>query len=439
MEVSSSPKRRIYLGVMAAGLCALTAFLAFNSSVEADPPTANTNVILISGDGMGIQQRTAIQYALYGLEETQPMDDMPYAGFLETTSASKVAVSDSAAGASAWSIGVKTKNGNTGLGPNLERVPTLLEIADDEGKSTGLVNDHDITNATLASFGAPIRNRDWKVVIAERMLRGIGPDVMMGGGEGYWYPKGNEGMIPDEVPDEDRSIGRDNLVEEAQDKGYDYAYDKETVADLDGPRALALVQDSGIQRWKELKGYRTKNDPYYVPEWVLMEKALELLSQNPNGFFLVAESDDLDSAAHEHDGVNVIRAGETINKMVEVIQEFRQTHPDTLVIVTADHETGGMTIENLSETNTNSNGDDPVPYYGDGSLNNAGPHGETPKRSGPFRIKGTNKRFQTDWTTPEHTGGMVPVTADGPYAEMLTGVHPNTHVYEVIKQVLETN
>ena len=123
------------------------------------------------------------------------------------------------------------------------------------------MNDHDITNATLAAFAAPIVNRDWKVTIAQRTLRRISPDVMMGGGEGYWYPRGDEGMIPNEVPDEDRSLGEDNLVEEAIGLGYEYAYDRETVDDLTGPKALALVQDSGLQRYKELKGYKPRTTP----------------------------------------------------------------------------------------------------------------------------------------------------------------------------------
>jgi len=437
MEVTQTWKRRIFVGVTAAGLAALCAMFALNSPSKADPPTSATSVVLISGDGMGVQQRTAIQYALYGVNERQPMDALPVAGLLDTVPATK-AVSDSAAGATAWSIGMKTRNGMTGLGPDEERVPTLLEIAEDEGKATGIVNDHDITNATLASFAAPINNRDKKVSIAQKTLRDISPDVMMGGGEGYWYPRGEEGMIPDEVPDEDKSVGRDNLVEEAQADGYEYAYDRETVDDLTGPKALALVQDSGLQRWKELPGYKPQDDPYYVPEADLLAKALDILEEDPDGFMLVAESDDMDSAAHEHDGVNVIKTGKTINAMVEVVQEFRQTHPDVLLIVTADHETGGMTIEDPIETNTNSDGDDPVPYYGDGHLNNAGPNGQVPKRSGPFKIKGTHREFKVDWTTPEHTGGYVPVTADGPLSELLTGVHHNTHVFDVAQQALTT-
>jgi alkaline phosphatase len=364
------------------------------------------------------------------------MDALPYAGFLDTIQDGKTAVTDSAAGATAWSIGVKTKNGLVGLGRDKVRVPTLMEIAEEQGKATGIVNDHDITNATLASFAAPIVNRDWKVTIAQRTLRHISPDVMMGGGEGYWYPRGDKGMIPNVVADEDKSLGEDNLVEEAIGMGYQYAYDRETVDDLTGPKALALVQDSGLQRYKEIKGYKPNQDPYYVKEPVLFQKALDILSQDPDGFFLVTESDDLDSAAHEHDGQNVIKTGMNINKMVEIVEEFRLTHPDVLLVVTADHETGGMTIENTSEANTNSNGDDPVPYYGDGSKNFAGPNGEVPPKSGPFKIKGTDRQFKVDWTTPEHTGGYVPVTASGPLAEEFTGVHHNTHVYDVLFQAL---
>jgi len=435
MELTSVAKRRIFTGVMAAGLAAFAALTFFNTQSEAEPPGPKS-VVIISGDGMGIQQRTAIQYATYGLDERQPMDALPYTGFLDTIPAGRPAVSDSAAGATAWSIGMKTRNGFTGLGPNKERVPTLLEIAKSEGKSTGLVNDHDVTNATLAAFGGPVVNRDWKHVIAKRMLRQTEVDVMMGGGEGYWYPRGHPGKIPNEVPDEDRSVGKANLVKAAIDRGYQYAWDAETVDDLTGPKALALVQDSGLQRWKELKGYKFKNDPYYVPEAKLLAKSLEILSQNPNGFFLAAESDDMDSAGHEHDGRNVIRTGRTVNAMVEVVQEFQETHPEVLLIVTADHETGGMTIETHWETNTNSDGDDPVPYYGNGSRNNAGPNGEVPPRSGPFKIKGTDRLFKVDWTTPEHTGGMVPVTAAGPYADLLVGVHHNTHVFDVAEQAL---
>jgi alkaline phosphatase len=426
--------------VAAAGLTlilALVALIAKDDPSKAEDPTPATSVIILSGDGMGIQQRTAIQYALYGLDKRQPMDALPYTGFLDTISLGPGAVTDSAAGATAWAIGKKTINGYTGLGKDKKRVPTLLDIAKAQGKTTALINDHDVTNATLAAFGGPVVNRDWKSVIADKEIHNGKVDILMGGNEAHWYPPGNEGMIPNTNKDgEDDSEGtKGNLVKKAIDQGYQYAYDKKTVSELTGPKVLALVQDSAKRRWIETKGYKLKKDPHYVPVKDMVRKALEIAGQNPNGFFMAMESDDLDSAGHEHDVRNVIESGRTVNQVVSAIQEYRETNPNVLLIVTADHETGGMTIEPMGETNTNSDGDDPIPYWGK-PLNNAGPKGQVPIRSGPVKIKGTKRKFKVDWTTPEHTGGMVPVTAVGPNADEMVGVWPNTHVFDVAKKTL---
>ena len=220
----------------------------------------NPSVIILSGDGMGSQQRTAIQYYLYGLDERQPMDALPYAGLLDTIPGDpEYAVTDSAAGATAWSIGKKVPNGTTGLGPD---VKTLLDIAKERGMSTGLVDDHDVTNATLAAFGSPVPDRDLKVDIAEGYLdRGI--DVLFGGGEKYWYPEGDAGKIPDKGED-DASEGESNLVQRAEELDYRYAYDQPTFDSLTGPKALALVQDSAKRRSTEIEGYVYKTDPNYV-------------------------------------------------------------------------------------------------------------------------------------------------------------------------------
>ena len=108
MELTSSlAKRRIFSGAAAAGLATSVAVFGFGPQVKAEPPTQTTSVILISGDGLGVQQRTAIQYANYGIvDERQPMDSLPYAGFLDTIQDGKTAVTDSAAGATAWSTRV---------------------------------------------------------------------------------------------------------------------------------------------------------------------------------------------------------------------------------------------------------------------------------------------------------------------------------------------
>lgn len=424
------------VALLAAG--SLTAAGCSDSTSEGALPEF-PSVIILSGDGMGPQQRTAIQYYLYGLDERQPMDALPYAGFLDTIPGDpEAAVTDSAAGATAWAIGQKVPNGTTGLGPDGEEVPTLMSIAKERGMSTGLVNDHDVTNATLASFGSPVEDRDLKVKIAEGYLDN-GVDVMFGGGEKYWYPEGEPGKIPDEGED-DPSEGESNLVERAQSDGYQYAWDQTTFDELSGPKALALVQDSAKRRSTEIEGYDYTTDPHYVAPEKLVSKALDILGQNDKGFFLVIESDDLDSDAHEHDAQNMMLAGESVNEMVKVITEYQKEHPDVLLIVTADHETGGMTIENVlddgePEPNSDQIADDPVPYWAEVPENMPLPNGGVPKRSGPFTIKGTDRKFKVDWTTPEHTGTMVPVTAAGPLAERFTGVHPNTYVFDVVNEL----
>ncbi|MFC7673301.1 alkaline phosphatase [Mycolicibacterium sp. GCM10028919] len=423
------------LALLTAGATTLSAC----SDTTSDDAQENPSVIILSGDGMGPQQRTAIQYYLYGLDERQPMDALPYSGFLDTIPGDpEYAVTDSAAGATAWATGKKVPNGTTGLGPDGEEVPTLMSIAKERGMSTGLVNDHDVTNATLASFGSPVEDRDLKVKIAEGYLDN-GVDVMFGGGEKYWYPEGNPGKIPDEGED-DASEGESNLVERAQGLDYQYAYDRQTFDALSGPKALALVQDSAKRRSTEIEGYEYESDQNYVAPEKLVGKALDILGSNDKGFFLVIESDDLDSDGHEHDAQNMMLAGESVNEMVKVITEYQKDHPNVLLIVTADHETGGMTIENLSddgepEPNSDQVADDPVPYWAETPENMPLPNGGVPKRSGPFTIKGTDRQFKVDWTTAEHTGTMVPVTAAGPSAERFSGVHPNTYVFDVVNEL----
>lgn len=427
----------------AAAVAGSALVLAGCSAADDSDVPKHPSVIILSGDGMGPQQRTAIQYYLYGLDERQPMDALPYSGYLDTIPGDpEYAVTDSAAGATAWAIGQKVPNGTTGLGPDGESVPTLLDIARGRGMTTGLVNDHDVTNATLAAFGSPVPDRDLKVDIAEGYLdRGV--DVLFGGGEKYWYPEGNPGKIPD-VGEDDASEGDADLVARAESDGYQYAYDQSTFDALTGPKALALVQDSAKRRSTEIEGYDYGTDPNYVAPEKLVAKALDILGANENGFFLVIESDDLDSDGHEHDAQNMMLAGESINEMVKVITEYQKDHPEVLLIVTADHETGGMTIENVlddgePEPNSDQVADDPVPYWSDTPENMPLPGGGVPQRSGPFTIKGTDRRFKVDWTTPEHTGTMVPVTAAGPMAERFTGVHPNTYVYDVVTELWGAN
>ena len=417
------------LGSLAAGIIA-----AERPDGASAAPSTGYSVVVISGDGMGPAQRTATQLAKYGYK-TQPMDALPEGGLLKTNSV--LPVTDSAAGATAMGTGHKVKNNQAGLAPNGKKLYNLVEEANDLGKSTGLVEDHDVTNATMMGFAAHVKNRDNKAQAARQYLNETHPDVIFGGGEEVWYPEGHPGKIPNVISD-DKSTGRENLIKKAKQKGYQYAWNRKTLDAMTGPQALALVQDDAYIRGHEIKGYKKDEDPNFVPEPKLLEKALEILGQNPEGFFVAVDVDELDDAGHEHDGKSIIQSGQIVNKLVQVVEAYRESNPNVLLVVTADHETGGMTIETPAMKSTNSGPDGNVPDYGT-PQNLPLPGGKTPKRSGPFKVHGKDAMFKVDWTTPGHTGLMVPVTAVGPGAERFSGVHPNTFVHTVASDVLNGN
>ena len=430
---SRKAKLAILFGVLAAVVAVLLVSKSPNGATAA--PSQPFSVIVITGDGLGASQRTATQLYNYGTDETQPMDALTYGGNLRTDSLSPF--TDSAASATSMATGVRTKNNHAGVLPGGERLVNLTEEAHGLGKSVGLVSDNDITNATMAGFAAHVEDRDHKRQIARQYLEQTQPEVMFGGGEKIWYPAGDEGKIPDEDP-EDKSNNKVNLVEQAKSLGYGYAWDRESLDALSGPKALGLVQAEPYLRGNDIEGYKRSEDPNFVPTPYLVQRALEILDQDPEGFFMAIEVDGLDSAAHEHDGATTILQGQVTNQIVDVIQAYRESNPNVLVVVTGDHETGGLMVEPPSSRSTDSGGDDDVPAFGE-PQNQPLPNGKTPKLSGPFKVEGTNRQFKLDWTTPGHTGVMVPVTAAGPGAERLTGVNHNSFVHEVASDVLNGN
>jgi alkaline phosphatase len=395
-----------------AGLIAAAALFAGSpapSAAQSEPSAAQgTSVVVLIGDGMGAVQRAAFQYKLYGKVERQPIDDFDVYGMLRTHAKGGGIATDSAAAATAMATGVKTRRNYAGVGPDGKPRKTLLEIADDQGKSTAIISDNDVTNATLAGFAAHHDDRDNKKVIANQYLSGTRPDLIFGGGEEVWYPEGHPGKVPDMVED-DASFGSKNLVAEAKRKGYEYAWDRQSFGRLDGPKALAMTRTDAILRSVFIRKYDYKNDPYAVPEHQMVAKALEILDRNPDGFFMAVEVDEIDDAGHEHSPRLLFRSGAEINRIAAVLKRYQASHPNTLVIVTADHETGGLGIE---------------AHYQRGG-------------AGVFPVAGSSEHFRLDWTTPGHTAVPVPVTASGPRAQRLRGVRDNTRVFDVAKKLLE--
>jgi alkaline phosphatase len=414
---------------IAALSCALTAVLALAGSAEAqsgEPMGGRAkNVIIFIGDGMGTSHRDLIRYATVGEERQLAMDSMPVAGRSETSPRDPEAfVTDSAAGGTAIATGVKTFNGAAGVDVDKNPVQSVLERAGQAGKATGLVTDSQVTDATPASFGAHVPDRDKQSEIARQYITQSRPDVILGGGEDYWFPEGDPGAFPDEpkVDPEEKSISTaGNLVKEAQDSGYQYVTNAAELQTASGPRLLGLfANEEMFQQAPEGEG-AVYDPPVSLP--AMTQKAIDILSQDPNGFFLLVEEEGVDEMAHQSNAGLVIKAGRHLDEAVKVGQSFARSDPDTLVIVTADHETGSLAIEDTNEIQS------------DPAYPNESGAGQTAE-DGPFQVADSDKEFLVDWTTTNHTAEDVPLTAMGPGSENLVGVYENTHIHAAMVEAL---
>lgn len=371
------------------------------------------NVILMVGDGMGKAQRDAIRLSSVGLQGETAMDAMPYIGSVHTNSADpEEFVTDSAAAATAMATGVKTYNGAIGMDTDKKPVETALEKAKKMGKATGLVTTGQVTDATPAAFGAHVEDRDDQSEIARQYLEKSHPDVILGGGEDYWYPAGNPGRHQDR-PAEDPSEGskgtEGNLVEQAQKLGYQYVSDRKELQKANGSKILGLFANEEMFQYDTEAG--DKYDPLVsLPE--MTDKALKTLSKDKNGFFLLVEEEGIDSMCHVNNAELAIEAGKQFDKAVARAKAFARKNGDTLVIVVGDHETGGFTIEAVDDSDES----------GDGAS----------AEDGPFQVAKSDQKFIVDWTTEGHSAVDIPLTAMGPGADLLQGVYENTRIHDVI-------
>jgi alkaline phosphatase len=383
------------------------------------------NVIVFVGDGMGTSHRDLIRYSTVGPEGQLAMDSMPYAGRSETSPRDPEAfVTDSAAGGTAIATGVKTFNGAVGVDADGNPVTSVLERARQAGKATGLVTNSQITDATPASFGAHVPSRDDQSEIARQYLEDSQPDVMLGGGEDYWYPEGDPGAFPDEPAEdpEEKSAGtKGNLVERAEGLGYEYVADAGELGAATGPKLLGLFANEEMFQ-QNPEGEGDVYDPVVsLPQ--MTSKAIEILSRDPEGFFLMVEEEAIDEMAHQSNAPLTIKAGQQLDEAVGVAKSYAESNPDTLVIVAADHETGSLAIEDTNE------------IQNDPDYPNESGEGRTAE-DGPFPVANSDKEFLVDWTTANHTAEDVPVTAMGPGGESLVGVYENTHIHDAMVDAL---
>ncbi|QPA30921.1 alkaline phosphatase [Thermaerobacillus caldiproteolyticus] len=422
----SQKKHRIIgltLGVALTVSGAVTTFAFFNNDTpnQSSPIQGKAkNVIVFVGDGMGAAHRDAIRLAAKGLNGKLEMDDMPYAGIVHTNSADpKSFVTDSAAAATAIATGVKSYNGAIGVDLNGKPVKTVLEQAKEAGKATGIVTTSQVTDATPAAFASHVANRSSQSDIAKQYLENSKVDVILGGGEDYWYPTENPGKYPDypaEDPTEASKGTNGNLVDKAKQLGYTYVSNADELKRAKSNKLLGLFANEEMFQQRP-EGEGDIYDPVVsLPD--MTKKAIDILSKNKKGFFLLVEEEAIDEMSHENNAALTIKAGQQFDQAVAVGKAYAKQHPDTLVIVLADHDCGGLTVETVNDSDES----------GDGKT--------TSSEDGPFPIAHSDQNFVLDWTTSGHTGTDVPLTAMGPGAEKLTGIYENTHIHDVILRAM---
>lgn len=328
---------------------------------------APKNVIFLIGDGMGLAQ---IYSGMVANGNHLELERCTYSGFSKTYSSSDF-TTDSGAGGTALACGVKTKNKMIGMTPDSVAVQSILELASKNQLATGIVVACALTHATPASYIAHQVNREMNEEIATDYLK-TDIDVMIGGGKKYF---------------EDRTDNR-NLTNELKARNYQIAYTLKEVKAVNSGKLAGLLYDDQNPGMPERGNM--------LPEST--QSAIDILRNNKKGFFLMVEGSQIDWAGHDNNYQQLIKEMLDFDKTIGKALDFAIKDKNTLVIITADHETGGMTI-----------------------------------LDGKF---GSDK-MKVLFTSKNHSGVPVPVFAYGPGAEQFTGFMENTSFKAKIEKLLK--
>jgi alkaline phosphatase len=324
------------------------------------------NVILMIGDGMGTAQIFAGVTANGG---HLFLDNFKVAGFSRTQSADNY-ITDSAAGGTALSTGQKTYNGAIGVNSDKAPAKTILEMAEEKGMSTGLVSTSAITHATPASFIAHRGSRNsYEDIASDFMNTDI--DVFIGGGYKHFAQRKDK---------------RD-LTKDLQAKGYQVLRNMDEIAKVKSGKLAGLTADEHNDQYPK----RSMDLPLST------ETAINILSQNKKGFFMMVEGSEIDFGGHANNTIYIVNEMLDFDRTIGRALEFAASNGETLIVVTADHETGGMTLVG-------------------GNMKTG-------------MVKGA-------YTTGDHTAVMVPVFAYGPGAELFGGIQENTDIAKKIRALL---
>ena len=333
------------------------------------------NVIFLIGDGMGLTQ---VSTSFFYNDKPSNFERFPITGLIKTSSSSDK-ITDSAAGATAFSSGVSTYNGAIGVDPNEQPVPTLVELLSEEGLRTGLVATSSITHATPASFFAHTKSRSTQDEIGAQLVTSE-VDFFAGGGTDFFVKRADQTNYYDSLTQYGFVMDTtqlDTAQQLSSDKKYGY-----------------LLAPDGMPRMLDGRGD-------FLPQATQM--AIDYLSQSGDNFFLMVEGSQIDWGGHANDAEYIVTEVLDFDKTLGVALDFAEKEGNTLVVVTADHETGGFALASSGKKD------------GTGADYN--------------ELNGT-------FSTGGHTATLIPVFAFGPGSEAFSGIYKNTVIFHKIMQVM---
>lgn len=297
--------------------------LALAGSVWAEgvqeQPVKAKNVILLIGDGMGLGAMELGRILEYGKEGRLHIQSIEHVGLMTTNPAIGI-VTDSAAAGTALATSTKTFNGGIGIDAEKKSVESITTYLQNMGKSIGLISTNTVDDATPAAFGAHVESRDGKSEIV-RDFYDSQWDVILGGGDKYFGASKQNGV---------------DMIEKFKEAGYAFASDRDELMAVSGSsKLLGLFTPSYMNYISDLEEYNS-NEPSLQE---MTAKALEILSMDQDGFFLMSEGARIDHAAHAGDATAVWKEMIAFDNTVKYCLDWAEEQGNTLVIVTADHQT----------------------------------------------------------------------------------------------------
>jgi len=400
----------------------MTLWLGMASATAAQTPR---RIILLIGDGAGAGHWSALAFAADNVAVRQ----FQLMGLVDTR-ASDSKVTDSAAAATAYASGIRTYNGAIGVGPDTVAAETVLEAAQHRGMATGLVATCRITHATPAAFAAHVPSRSMEFVIAEHIFEHQ-VDVVLGGGRAYF----DGARRPDQL----------DLLAAIKEK-YTYV---ETAVQL---RSLDM------QSVHKLFGLFAVNDPPAAAERQpnlpeMTRTALEVLHRDPEGFFLMVEASQPDWRAHEQAPLAAVVAEmRDFDLAIGEALEYQRRNPETLIVVLADHETGGLTLQleqdsaALAQAAAELAGAERLVREAGVAIEGSASDLADTTRLFMTRLARQLRRSARSqagsvslvgrYTTDGHTAQMVPLFAKGPGAERFGGIIDNHRIGQLLLETV---